>query len=190
MPVLLITHYPCKLTVLYFLYYIPCTRARFYKNELGGSGGRTGGVDRRKSDTTFFVLLQLNFWSTPLPGIRDFDDLFCFNSVFGAPLCLGSEISTTFFCSNSVFGAPLCPGPDISTTFFCFNSVFGAPLCPLTRDFDDLFQNFFSQQALHTARAVAAPEPRSFFYRAFSICFNTAYTQLAPVVLSTTGFIY
>src|SRR5437867_9995236 len=65
-----------------------------------------------------FFLLQLNFWSTPLPGIRDFDDLFCFNSVFGAPLCLGSEISTTFFCSNSVFGAPLCPGPDISTTFF------------------------------------------------------------------------
>src|SRR5437867_13227424 len=108
-----------------------------------GRGVELGGVDRRKSDTTFFFfaptqflehpfardqrfrrpfLLQLSFWSTPLSGIRDFDDL---------------------FCSNSVFGAPLCPGPDISTTFFCFNSVFGAPLCPLTRDYDDLFQNFF-----------------------------------------------
>src|SRR3989442_7970009 len=64
--VLLITHYPCKLTVLYFLYYIPCTRARFDKNELGGSGGRTGEDDRRKSDTTFFC---------------------CSNSIFGAPLC-------------------------------------------------------------------------------------------------------
>src|SRR5206468_12738704 len=92
------------------------------------------------------------FWSTPLPGIRDVDDLFCFNSVFGAPLCLGSEILTTFFCSNSVFRAPICPGPDISTTFFCFNSVFGASLCPLTRDFDDLFQNFFFHNRLYILR--------------------------------------
>src|SRR3989441_12463518 len=107
-----------------------------------GRGIELGGSTDENLTRPFF-LLQLNFWSTPLPGIRDFDDLFCFNSVFGAPLCLGSEISTTFFCSNSVFGAPLCPGPDISTTFFCFNSVFGAPLCPLIRDFDDLFQNFF-----------------------------------------------
>src|SRR5437867_794128 len=84
-PVLLITYYPCKLTVLYFLYYIPCTRARFDKNELDESGSRTvggGEVDRRKSDTTFFFaptpfldhpfardqrfrrsfLLQLSFW--------------------------------------------------------------------------------------------------------------------------------
>src|SRR3989441_7287292 len=145
-PVLLITHYPCKLTVLYFLYYIPCTRARFDKNELGGSGGRTGEVDRRKSDTTFFFaptqflehpfardqrfrrpfLLQLSFWSTPLSGIRDFDDLFLLQLSF----------RSTPFSGTRYFD-------DI----FCFNSVFGAPLCPLTIDFDDLFQYFFSQQA-------------------------------------------
>src|SRR2546425_4238760 len=83
-----------------------------------GRGVERGGSTGENLTRPFFFLLQLHFWSTPLPGIRDFDDLFCFNSVFGAPLCLGSEISTTFFCSNSVFGAPLSPGPDISTTFF------------------------------------------------------------------------
>src|SRR5437867_10312821 len=126
-PVLLTTHYPCKLTVFYFLYYIPCTRARFDKNELGGSGGRTGGERGKgstdKNLTRPFFLPQLNFWSTPLPGIRDFDDLFCCNSVFVAPLCLGSEISTTFFLLQLSFRS--------------------TPLSA-TRYFDDLFLLQFS----------------------------------------------
>src|SRR5437867_5170579 len=58
-PVLLITHYPCKLTVLYFLYYIPCARARFDKNELGGSGGRTGeSTDENLTRSFFFAPTQ------------------------------------------------------------------------------------------------------------------------------------
>ena len=42
-------------------------------------------------------LTQIHFLKAPLSGIRDFDDLFCLNSVFEGPLLPGPEISAILF---------------------------------------------------------------------------------------------
>src|SRR5437867_8709466 len=98
---------------------------------VAGSRVRAGGIPRiraggrRSTDENltrpfflFLLLLQLSFWSTPLPGTRDFDDLLCFNSIFGAPLCPGPEISTTFFASTQFLEHPFVWDQRFRRPFF------------------------------------------------------------------------
>jgi len=164
-PVLLIRHYPCKLTVLYFLYYIPCTRARFDKNELGGSGGSNWGGAEESTDENltrpfFFALTQ--FLEHPFARDQRFRRPFLLQlSFLEHPFVCDQRFRRPFLLQLSFRSTPLSATGYFDDIFLFQFSVWSTPL-----SFDQRFRRpfsklFFSQQALHTARAVAAPEPRS-----------------------------
>ena len=117
--------------------------------ELGGGEG----VDRQKSDTTFFCC--------------------CPNSIFGAPLCPGSEISTTFFASTQFLEHPFVWDQRFRRPFFAPTQFSEHPFVR-----DQIFRrHFFVSIQFLEHPFVLWPEMSTTFFKTFF--FTTGFTYCA-----------